>query len=179
MQVAPRCFADFAGFAGRPFGRSTKKWGAYLYVKKNAVELAREEVAKMPGARHRATMLLSSVTDPYQGHEAKYRLVGQGCPGERERRADRRTPPPVRSAGVTVHSQGREEIFGSARRLRRSRGVRQGRRSEYARGQAAVRSPTRSRSRACSAASGSPPRAIQSTVSFIAPESSRARGSTG
>lgn len=44
-------------------------------MKKNAVELARKELAKMPETKRRGTMLLSSVTDPYQGHETKYRLT--------------------------------------------------------------------------------------------------------
>ncbi|KND38539.1 radical SAM protein, partial [Streptomyces stelliscabiei] len=52
-----------------------KEWGDYLHVKKNAVELARKELAKMPQDKRRGTMLLSSVTDPYQGHETKYRLT--------------------------------------------------------------------------------------------------------
>lgn len=83
------CAYCFASFAGRQFGRSVKEWGDYLYVKKNAVELAREELARMPELKRRGTMLLSSVTDPYQGHETKYRLTrgilreltGIGYPG--------------------------------------------------------------------------------------------------
>ncbi|MDX3524214.1 SPL family radical SAM protein [Streptomyces scabiei] len=69
------CAYCFASFAGRQFGRSVKEWGDYLYVKKNAVELARKELAKMPQGKRRGTMLLSSVTDPYQGHETQYRLT--------------------------------------------------------------------------------------------------------
>jgi len=69
------CSYCFASFAGRQFGRSSKEWGNYLYVKKNAVELAHEELATMPEHKRHGTMLLSSVTDPYQGHETKYRLT--------------------------------------------------------------------------------------------------------
>ncbi|WP_326732758.1 radical SAM protein [Streptomyces phaeochromogenes] len=69
------CAYRFASFAGRQFGRSATEWGDYLYVKTNAVELARKELAKMPEDKRRGTMLLSSVTDPYQGHETKYRLT--------------------------------------------------------------------------------------------------------
>lgn len=69
------CAYCFASFAGRRFGRSVKEWGDYLYVKKNAVELARKELARMPEDKRRGTMLLSSVTDPYQGHETQYRLT--------------------------------------------------------------------------------------------------------
>jgi DNA repair photolyase len=69
------CAYCFASFAGRQFGRSPKEWGDYLYVKKNAVDLARRELARMPEHKRHGTMLLSSVTDPYQGHETKYRLT--------------------------------------------------------------------------------------------------------
>ncbi len=69
------CAYCFASFAGRQFGRSVQEWGDYLYVKKNAVELARKELAKIPEHKRHGTMLLSSVTDPYQGHEAQYRLT--------------------------------------------------------------------------------------------------------
>jgi DNA repair photolyase len=69
------CAYCFASFAGRQFGRSVKEWGDYLYVKKNAVDLARKELARMPEHKRHGTMLLSSVTDPYQGHETKYRLT--------------------------------------------------------------------------------------------------------
>ena len=69
------CAYCFASFAGRRFGRSVGEWGDYLYVKTNAVELARNELAKMPEVKRRGTMLLSSVTDPYQGHETRYRLT--------------------------------------------------------------------------------------------------------
>ncbi|MDT0572961.1 radical SAM protein [Streptomyces sp. DSM 3412] len=69
------CAYCFASFAGRQFGRSVTEWGDYLYVKKNAVELARAELARMPEHKRHGTMLLSSVTDPYQGHETTYRLT--------------------------------------------------------------------------------------------------------
>ncbi|WP_405768947.1 hypothetical protein OHU34_28605 [Streptomyces sp. NBC_00080] len=68
------CAYCFASFAGRQFGRSAREWGDYLYMKKNAADLAREELARMPEHKRHGTMLLSSVTDPYQGHETKYRL---------------------------------------------------------------------------------------------------------
>lgn len=60
-----------------------------MYVKANAVELARKELARTPEERRHGTFLLSSVTDPYQGAERKYRLTrgilaelaGIGYPG--------------------------------------------------------------------------------------------------
>ncbi|WP_327747710.1 hypothetical protein OG920_44095 [Streptomyces europaeiscabiei] len=69
------CAYCFASFAGRQFGRSAKERGEYLYVKKNAVDPARKELARMPEHKRHGTMLLSSVTDPYQGHETRYRLT--------------------------------------------------------------------------------------------------------
>ncbi|MBR8640463.1 radical SAM protein [Streptomyces tuirus] len=69
------CAYCYASFAGRQFGQPVKEWGNYLYVKRNAVELARKELAKMPEHKRRGTVLLSSVTDPYQGHETQYRLT--------------------------------------------------------------------------------------------------------
>ncbi|MFM9551902.1 MULTISPECIES: SPL family radical SAM protein [Streptomyces] len=69
------CAYCFASFAGRQFGRSAKEWGDYLYVKTNAVDLARRELARMAEHKRHGTMLLSSVTDPYQGHETRYRLT--------------------------------------------------------------------------------------------------------
>ena len=69
------CAYCYASFAGRLVGQPVKEWGNYLYVKKNAVELARKELAKMPEHKRQGTMLLSSVTDPYQGHERTYQLT--------------------------------------------------------------------------------------------------------
>lgn len=69
------CAYCYASFAGRQFGRSVAEWGNYLYVKTNAVELAREELARMGDARRRGTIMISTVTDPYQGAERTYRLT--------------------------------------------------------------------------------------------------------
>jgi len=66
------CYASFMGrFVDEPIG----SWGDYVYVKINAVELAAQELARWSEDRRRATILLSSVTDPYQGVESKYRLA--------------------------------------------------------------------------------------------------------
>jgi DNA repair photolyase len=66
------CYASFMGkFVGEPF----ENWGNYLYVKKNAVELARKELAAWDPELRDASILLSSVTDPYQGAEKEYRLT--------------------------------------------------------------------------------------------------------
>ena len=69
------CAYCYASFMGKYVGESIEAWGDYVYVKKNAVELARTEVASMRTNKGGSTLLLSSVTDPYQGVESKYRLT--------------------------------------------------------------------------------------------------------
>lgn len=69
------CHYCYASFMGRSVGETREAWGDYVYVKLNAVELCRAEVQKMTSAARQGTILLSSVTDPYQGAEAKYRLT--------------------------------------------------------------------------------------------------------
>jgi DNA repair photolyase len=66
------CYASFMGrFVGEPF----TNWGNYLYAKVNAVELIEKELRSWPAKKKRGTILLSSVTDPYQGAEKNYRLT--------------------------------------------------------------------------------------------------------
>jgi DNA repair photolyase len=66
------CYASFAGrFVGEPIGN----WGNYVYAKINAVPLFEIELAKLRRAGRAPSILLSSVTDAYQGAEKKYRLT--------------------------------------------------------------------------------------------------------
>ena len=66
------CYASFAGrFVGEPIGN----WGSYVYAKINAVPLFEVELAKLRRAGRAPSILLSSVTDAYQGAEKKYRLT--------------------------------------------------------------------------------------------------------
>lgn len=58
---------------GRFVNKSIDNWGNYVYVKTNAVGLFDKEIDKVPDKD--TTILLSSVTDPYQGIESKYRLT--------------------------------------------------------------------------------------------------------
>ena len=66
------CYASFAGrFVGEPIGN----WGNYVYAKINAVPLFEVELARLRRAGRAPSILLSSVTDAYQGAEKNYRLT--------------------------------------------------------------------------------------------------------
>lgn len=66
------CYASFMGrFVGEPF----QNWGNYLYAKTNAVEVFEGDLRRLRATGAAPSILLSSVTDPYQGPEKKYRLT--------------------------------------------------------------------------------------------------------
>jgi DNA repair photolyase len=70
------CKYCYASFMGRFVGKNIKDWGEYVYVKINAAELLREELPKKLKNKGKAKeVFLSSVTDPYQGLEAKYQIT--------------------------------------------------------------------------------------------------------
>jgi DNA repair photolyase len=69
------CAYCYASFMGRFVNETNGAWGDYLYVKTNAVQLADRELARMPERKRHGTLLMSSVTDAYQGAERKYRLA--------------------------------------------------------------------------------------------------------
>ena len=69
------CSYCYASFMGRFVGESIASWGEYVYVKVNAVELLEQELGRWSAKRRARTLLLSSVTDPYDGIESKYRLT--------------------------------------------------------------------------------------------------------
>ncbi|TDA41793.1 MAG: radical SAM protein, partial [Thermoproteota archaeon] len=61
------CYADYytkmRGYTG--------EWGSYLYAKVNAPELLLKEIRR----KRKGVVYLSSLTDPYQPVEMKYRLT--------------------------------------------------------------------------------------------------------
>jgi DNA repair photolyase len=69
------CGYCYASFMGRFVGESIESWGDYLYVKINAVDLFEREIVGLQRRMPTATLLMSSVTDAWQGPEKKYRLA--------------------------------------------------------------------------------------------------------
>lgn len=69
------CLYCFASFMGRFVKESTSNWGNYVYVKTNAIAVFEQELRQWSPKRRLASILLSSVTDPYHGVEARYRLT--------------------------------------------------------------------------------------------------------
>ena len=68
------CSYCYASFMGRFVDKKISDWGEYVYAKINAPELLREEISKLRNKGQGKTILLSSVTDPFQAVEVKYKL---------------------------------------------------------------------------------------------------------
>lgn len=63
------------------WNHKSEKWGTFLDVKENAPEVLRKDLdrlAKKSNLKNFGSIFLSSVTDPYVGHEAKYKIT-RGC----------------------------------------------------------------------------------------------------
>lgn len=72
------CIYCYASFMGRFLkDKSIKDWGTYVYAKVNAPELLKKDLPKLKYKGRGLEIFFSSVTDPYQGMEAKYRLTRQ------------------------------------------------------------------------------------------------------
>jgi DNA repair photolyase len=69
------CAYCYASFMTRQAGEPLDAWGDFVSVKVNAAALARAEVARMRPPFRTRSVMLSSVTDPYQGVESRYRLT--------------------------------------------------------------------------------------------------------
>jgi len=69
------CMYCFATFMGRFVGESNNNWGNYVYVKTNAIELMEKDIKRLMKKTPHPRVVLSTVTDPYQGVENKYRLT--------------------------------------------------------------------------------------------------------
>lgn len=69
------CVYCYASFMARYIGKNTDDWGEFVYVKINAPELLRKEIRKLKNKGEGLKILFSSVTDPYQGAEAKYQVT--------------------------------------------------------------------------------------------------------
>ena len=69
------CVYCYASFMSRYVGKETSDWGEFVYIKTNAPELLKKEITKLKNKGSGLSILLSSVTDPYQGVEAKYQIT--------------------------------------------------------------------------------------------------------
>jgi len=69
------CTYCYASFMGRYVGKTNDDWGEFVYVKTNAPELLIKDLKKLKNKGIGKSIFFSSVTDPYQGMEAKYQLT--------------------------------------------------------------------------------------------------------
>ena len=70
------CTYCYASFMGRFIkDKDIKDWGEYVFVKENGPELLKKEIQKLKNKGEGLEIFMSSVTDPYQGVEAKYEIT--------------------------------------------------------------------------------------------------------
>ena len=69
------CRYCFASYMGRFVGEPVSNWGNYVNVKTNAVPLVEQEIGRLLKKSPHPRISISTVTDPYQGVERKYRLT--------------------------------------------------------------------------------------------------------
>lgn len=71
------CKYCYASFMGRFVGKQIADWGNYVYAKVNAPELLKNDLKILKNKGVEMEIFMSSVTDPYQGLEVKYKLTRQ------------------------------------------------------------------------------------------------------
>lgn len=69
------CSYCYASFMGRFVNKKIDDWGKYVFVKVNLAEVLEKQLQKMKDKTK--TIFISSVTDPYQGIEGRYKLTRQ------------------------------------------------------------------------------------------------------
>ncbi len=69
------CKYCYASYLSNLIKEDNDKWGEYVCIKKNAVELLKKELGKMILNYQSPNIMLSSATDPYQYIEAKEKLT--------------------------------------------------------------------------------------------------------
>lgn len=67
------CLYCYASFMGKFVNEPIENWGNYVYVKTNAVAVFERELSLL--RERNSSIFISSVTDPYQGAESRYRLT--------------------------------------------------------------------------------------------------------
>ena len=69
------CKYCYASFMGRFVGKQITDWGDYVYAKVNAPALLIKDIKRLKNKGAGKEIFISSVTDPYQGLEVKYKLT--------------------------------------------------------------------------------------------------------
>ena len=69
------CKYCYASYLSNLVKEDNDKWGQFVYVKKNAIELIKKELGKMILNYQTPNIMLSSATDPYQYVEAKEKIT--------------------------------------------------------------------------------------------------------
>ncbi len=69
------CSYCYASFMSKFVNQPISNWGNYVYAKVNAIEVFKKDLEKMKSSERNSSILFSSVTDCYQGIEAKYKLT--------------------------------------------------------------------------------------------------------
>ncbi|PIS09466.1 radical SAM protein [Candidatus Beckwithbacteria bacterium CG10_big_fil_rev_8_21_14_0_10_34_10] len=71
LNTCAYCYARFM----KRFTGHKEPWGSFVDVKINALEILEKELKKFKGVRKKYSLCLSSVTDPYQKVEEKFKLT--------------------------------------------------------------------------------------------------------